>query len=150
MYWDLIVPSNKIGCSKCEYTGFAFGKIPCECRDNVALIPEPEKEVVHVVSGCIPADYGMGYLTFNGTLRSKADKVYKVGEAIEVNGVVIGRALHNSNPDGTVDIAVCNVVQLGDFIYYQGLVRAHPKDLMIPMIDYSFVGDEIRDSNYVD
>jgi len=25
---------NKIGCEKCDYTGFSYGKIPCVCTEN--------------------------------------------------------------------------------------------------------------------
>jgi hypothetical protein len=32
---DLPEPkARKVGCKKCDYTGFAFGKIPCECSDG--------------------------------------------------------------------------------------------------------------------
>ncbi len=30
-----------VGCHKCEYTGYAFGMIPCECSDIVSVTEAP-------------------------------------------------------------------------------------------------------------
>lgn len=100
---------GKIGCPKCEYTGFAFGKIPCECRDNSALISESEHKVLPfedpysksiVVSGCVPisSDYGICYYGDNNK------PMINIGEWVTASDVIVGVALTTPDKDGMIQI----------------------------------------------
>src|SRR5688572_7829941 len=101
--------SNKIGCPKCEYTGFAYGKIPCVCQDNRSPseydgVPVPElgpyeslplsrkialKLASPTVSGLVvPPKTFEGAICYYGSdnkLRSKVD----IGSPVTVNGVIV-------------------------------------------------------------
>lgn len=78
------------GCEKCDYTGFSYAKIPCECQ---GLEPEPPKRGVEIpVSG-----------VFSFTNRRPE---IKVGDTVAIGDIVIGKALSPVDAGGVVSVAI--------------------------------------------
>lgn len=107
---------NKIGCEKCDYTGFSFGKIPCVCTekkppadlDSGGDIDLDITKVRAFVNG-IPVDYDID-TQFKpdppGDIYgcSSQKKEIQIGDPLWIGDAFIGRAFAKVDADGYVDI----------------------------------------------
>jgi hypothetical protein len=107
------------GCKKCDYTGFAYAKIPCVCQDKPSFV---EDQPIKEICGVVPF-----YFTSNKLPEIKA------GDLVAVGDTVIGRALSPTEADGTVNIAIDSIVY-GSALKEQPIqmtVRVNARDLVV-------------------
>lgn len=112
--------SKSRGCKKCDYTGFAYAKIPCVCQETSS-----------------PAWNGKE-IQASGVFNEPPN--IKAGDLVAIGDTVIGRALSPTEADGTVNIAIDSYsIVYGSTLKEQSIqmtVRVNARDLVVVKSDY--------------